>query len=293
MSITLKAGEIEPRKLYSFVTSAVIPRPVALVATISKEGVRNLSPFSYFNAVSTQPPLLMIAPVVKMKDGGQKDTYLNLKEVPELTINMVTYDMAEQMSLASSPYGREVDEFAKSGFSPLKSDIVKVERVKESPVSFECKVFQIIELGTTGGAGNLILCEILAVHMDENLLDDKGLVDPFKADFVARLGGNYYSRLVPESIFSIQKPEREIGVGVDAIPAPIKAAGILSGTELARLGGITSIPEDEEWERFPELLQELTSFTPVDKTWYLHRAGLLLRQQRVTEAWLVVQQYIR
>ena len=289
----LKAGEIEPRKLYGFVTSAVIPRPIAFVSTISKDGVRNLSPFSYFNAVSTQPPLLMIAPVVKMKDGGQKDTYLNLKEVPELTINMVTHDMAEQMSLASSPYGRGVDEFAKSGFTPLKSEIVMVDRVAESPVSFECKVFQIIELGTTGGAGNLILCEILAIHVDDSYLDEQGLVDPFKVDFIARLGGDYYSRIVPESIFTIQKPEREIGIGVDAIPESIKAAGILTGTELARLGGVTDIPEDEQWERFPELLHELTNFSPTDKTWYIHRAALLLRQGRVTEAWLVVQQYLR
>lgn len=293
MSITLKAGETDPRKLYSFVTSAIIPRPVAFVSTVSKEGVRNLSPFSYFNAVSTQPPLLMIAPVVKMKDGSQKDTYLNLKDVPELTINMVTYDMAEQMSLASSPYPSDVDEFAKSGFTPIKSDWVAADRVAESPVSFECKVYNIIELGQQGGAGNLVLCEILAVHIKEELLDEKGLIDPFKADFIARLGGNYYSRIIPESIFSIKKPEREIGVGVDAIPLAIRESSVFSGSELALLGGLTTIPEDEEWENFPDLYQELTAFEPTEKAYYLHKSKWLLHQNRIREAWLVAVQYLR
>lgn len=290
---TIRTSEVDPRKLYSFMTSAVMPRPVAFVATVSAAGVSNLSPFSYFNCVSTKPPLLMIAPVRKMKDGLHKDTYNNLKEVPELTINMVDFSMAEQMSLASSPYERGVDEFLKAGFTPLSSEYVKANRVAESPVSFECKVSQIIELGQEGGAGNLVLCEILAVHVKEEILDAAGMVDPFKADFIARLGGNYYSRVIPESIFDIQKPEREIGIGFDAIPAAIRESEIFTGRDLARLAGVTAIPEDEAWEKYPELLVELTSFEPTSKEYYLHKARHLLQDYRITEAWLVALQYLR
>jgi flavin reductase (DIM6/NTAB) family NADH-FMN oxidoreductase RutF len=293
MYITLKASEVEPRQLYSFMTSAVMPRPVAFVATVDKNGVRNLSPFSYFNCVSTKPPLLMIAPVKKMKDGTQKDTFNNLKEVPDLTINMVTFAMAEQMSLASSPYSSEVDEFRKSGFTPLKSELVLADRVAESPVSFECKVSQIIELGQEGGAGNLVLCEILAVHIDESITDEKGMVDPFKADFISRLGGNYYSRLIPESIFDIRKPEREIGIGFDAIPEPIRGSAILTGAELARLAGVTALPVDDAWEDFPELWNELGNKEVKSRDYFLHRAKLLLQEHRITEAWLVALQYLR
>jgi flavin reductase (DIM6/NTAB) family NADH-FMN oxidoreductase RutF len=293
MPITLRASEVEPRQLYSFMTSAVMPRPVAFVATVNKNGIRNLSPFSYFNCVSTKPPLLIIAPVKKMKDGSQKDTFNNLLEVPELTINMVTFAMTEQMSLASSPYESEVDEFQKSGFTPVKSEFVLADRVGESPVSFECKVSQIIELGQAGGAGNLVLCEILAIHIDEAITDEKGMVDPFKADFIARLGGNYYSRVIPESIFDIKKPEREIGIGFDAIPEPIRSSDLLTGAELARLAGVTSIPTDDVWGDFPELWNELGNKDVKSRDYFLHRAKLLLQEHRITEAWLVVLQFLR
>jgi flavin reductase (DIM6/NTAB) family NADH-FMN oxidoreductase RutF len=293
MAKVIKASELEARQLYSFMTSAVIPRPIALVSTVNKEGVRNLSPFSYFNCVSTRPLMLMIAPVKQLKDASEKDTFVNLSDVPELTINMVTHAMGEQMSITSAAYEASIDEFIKSGFTPLPSHDVKPARVGESPVSFECRVQQIIELGQEGGAGNLVLCEILVIHVSDDILDGNGLIDPFKADFIARLGGNYYSRIIPESIFSISRGGRQIGVGFDAIPEAIRHSDILTGAELALLAGMPSIPQDEDWALFPDLWKELGSLKIYSRTYFLHRAKHLLAEKRVTEAWLVALQYVR
>lgn len=281
---TLDINTIDNRQLYGFLTSAIIPRPIALVSTIDKAGRVNLSPFSYFNCVSTRPPILMIAPVRKARDGGQKDTFFNLKEVGECVINLTNFSMVEQMSLTSAPYERGINEFEKAGFTEEKSLFVKAPRVKESPVAFECKVTQIIELGESGGAGNVIFCEILTIHVSDEVMDEKGNINPYKLDAVARLGGNLYSRVTPESIFEIQKPITEIGVGVDNIPDKLIKASHFSGNELARLAGINAIPNKEEINDF----KEIQTFLQINnQKQNLQLMSELIATNRILEAWLI------
>ena len=281
---TLDINTIDNRQLYGFLTSAIIPRPIALVSTIDKEGRVNLSPFSYFNCVSTRPPILMIAPVRKARDGGQKDTFFNLKEVGECVINLTNFSMVEQMSLTSAPYERGINEFEKAGFTEEKSLFVKAPRLMESPVAFECKVTQIIELGESGGAGNVIFCEILTIHVSDEVMDEKGNINPYKLDAVARLGGNLYSRVTPESIFEIQKPITEIGVGVDNIPDKLIKARHFSGNELARLAGINAIPNKEEINDFKEIQTFLQINNQKEN---LQLMSELIATNRILEAWLI------
>ena len=199
--------EIDNRNLYGFFTSAVIPRPIAFVSTIDSQGRVNLSPFSYFNVVSTRPPMLIFAPVRSARNGQQKDTYENVKEVAECVIHIVNYTVAEQMNATSAAFPRGVNEFREVGLTEVPSDLVRPPRVKECPIAFECKVTQVIELGESGGAGNLVLCEILKIHADESILTEEGKVDAAKLDVIGRLGGNQYVRVTPENIFEVKKPE--------------------------------------------------------------------------------------
>jgi flavin reductase (DIM6/NTAB) family NADH-FMN oxidoreductase RutF len=282
--ITLDVNAIENRQLYSFLTSAIIPRPIALVSTIDKNGNVNLSPFSYFNCVSTRPPILMIAPVKKARDGEEKDTFLNLQETAECVINLTNYSMVEQMSLTSAPFERGINEFKKAGFTEEKSLLVKPPRVKESPVAFECKVTQIIELAKNGGAGNVIFCEILSIHVAEDVMDKNGNIDPYKLDTVARLGGNLYSRVNPASIFELQKPISAIGVGVDNIPDRLLKLGHFSGNELARLASIEAVPSKTEISKFPALLDGMKVKNEKELLLYMSE---LLSFNQVKEAWLV------
>ena len=283
--ITLDINTIDNRQLYGFLTSAIVPRPIAFVSTIDAAGKVNLSPFSYFTCVSTRPPVLMIAPVRKSRDGGQKDTFFNLKEVPECVISLVTYDMVEQMSLTSAPFPKGINEFEKSGLTEAASTHVQPPRVKESPVSFECKVTQIIELGENGGAGNVVLCEILTIHVNEQVLDENGKIDAYKIDAVARLGGSLYSRLIPESIFEIKKPETDIGIGVDALPKNIQTHTTLTGNEKGKLGSISAIPDVAELEQYPSLKILLERSETLSDRMDIMKA--LLSENRVKEAWLV------
>jgi flavin reductase (DIM6/NTAB) family NADH-FMN oxidoreductase RutF len=200
-------SELDNRNLYGFFTSAIIPRPIALVSTIDQAGRPNLSPFSYFNVVSTRPPILMIAPVRNARNGLQKDTYENIREVPECVIHLVHFPLAEAMNQTSEAFPRGVNEFEIAGLEAIPSDLVKPPRVKASPVAFECKLNQIIELGASGGAGSLILMEILKIHVDEAVLNAQGRIDAAKLDIVARLGGNQYIRVQQDMIFEMKKPE--------------------------------------------------------------------------------------
>lgn len=199
--------EIDNRNLYGFFTSAVIPRPIAFVSTIDSQGRVNLSPFSYFNVVSTRPPVLIFAPVRSARNGQQKDTYENVKEVAECVIHIVNYAVAEQMNASSAAFPRGVNEFHEVGLTEVPSDLVRPPRVKECPIAFECKVTQVLELGESGGAGNLVICEILKIHADENILTEEGKVDAAKLDAIGRLGGNQYVRVTAENIFEVKKPE--------------------------------------------------------------------------------------
>lgn len=224
----------------------IAPRPIAFASTIDKDGKPNLSPFSFFNAFGANPPVLIFSPARSGRDNVNKDTFLNIQEVPEVVINMVTFDMAQQMSLASSNYPKGVNEFEKAGFTMLESETIRPFRVKESPVQFECKVQQVIETGTEGGAGNLVICEVTRIHIDEEVLDYQGRIDPNLIDLVGRMGGNYYVRTVGEALFEIPKPLSGIGIGFDQLPGYIKDAREWSEAEKAQLAGVERFPNEED-----------------------------------------------
>ena len=243
--ISIDPKSIDTAKLQGYLQSAVGPRPIAFASTISKKGIPNLSPFSFFNVFSANPPILIFSPARRVRDNTIKHTLINAEATKEVVINVVNYDMVQQTSLASTEYAEGVDEFLKSGFTPVPSDIVKPYRVKESPVQFECKVTQIIPLGTEGGAGNLILCEVVRIHINEDVLNEKGAIDQHKIDLVSRLGDNWYSRS-NQGLFEVPKPIGALGVGVDSIPDFVKNSPVFDGNDLGMLGNIEALPTKEE-----------------------------------------------
>ncbi|WP_281226942.1 flavin reductase family protein [Flavobacterium aquiphilum] len=243
--ITVDPKSIDTVKLQGYLQSAVGPRPIAFASTIGKNGVPNLSPFSFFNVFSSNPPILIFSPARRVRDNTVKHTLINAEANSEVVINVVNYDMVQQTSLASTEYAEGVDEFLKSGFTPIPSEVVKPYRVKESPVQFECKVTQIIALGTEGGAGNLILCEVLRIHINEAVLNENGAIDQHKIDLVSRMGGNWYSRS-NQGLFEVPKPLTTLGIGVDAIPDFVKSSSVFDGNDLGMLGNIESLPTKEE-----------------------------------------------
>lgn len=240
--ITIDAPNYEQRKLHRLLLGSIAPRPIAFASTMDKDGNPNLSPFSFFNAFGVNPTTLIFSPSRRGRDNTTKDTFENLKEVPEVVINVVNYQMVQQVSLASSEYPKGVNEFVKSGFTPLESESVKPFRVKESPVQFECSVRQIIETGNGPGAANLIVCEVLKMHINEEVLDDKGEIDVLKIDLVGRMGGNYYVRTNGEAAFIVPKPLSTPGIGIDVLPDEIKLNPFLTGNELGRLGSLAEFP---------------------------------------------------
>ena len=242
--LSLNPKDIPPRQLHHYLLGAVVPRPICFASTVDENGNSNLAPFSFFNVFSSNPPIAVFSPSRSGRTGKHKDTFNNIQKVREVVINMVNYSMAEQMSLASSPYSAEIDEFVKSGFNKVKSDLVQPHRLKESPVQFECKVLEIKQLGNKGGAGNLIICEILKIHISIDVLDDNQMIDQQKIDLIARMGGNWYSRTEKKSMFEITKPITTIGIGFDELPIEILNSNILTGNELGKLAGIESLPDE-------------------------------------------------
>lgn len=243
--ISIDPKSIETAKLQGYLQSAVGPRPIAFASTIGKNGIPNLSPFSFFNVFSANPPVLIFSPARRVRDNTVKHTLINAEATSEVVINVVNYDMVQQTSLASTEYAEGVDEFLKAGFTPVPSDIVKPYRVKESPVQFECKVTQIIPLGTEGGAGNLILCEVVRIHINEAVLNESGAIDQHKIDLVSRLGANWYSRS-NQGLFEVPKPLTTLGIGVDVIPDFVKNSPVFDGNDLGMLGNIEALPTKEE-----------------------------------------------
>ncbi len=242
--LSLNPKDIPPRQLHHYLLGTVVPRPICFASTVDENGNSNLAPFSFFNVFSSNPPIAVFSPSRSGRTGKHKDTFNNIQKVREVVINMVNYSMAEQMSLASSPYSAEVDEFVKSGFNKVKSDLVQPHRLKESPVQFECKVLEIKQLGNKVGAGNLIICEILKIHISIDVLDDNQMIDQQKIDLIARMGGNWYSRTEKKSMFEITKPITTIGIGFDELPIEILNSNILTGNELGKLAGIESLPDE-------------------------------------------------
>jgi flavin reductase (DIM6/NTAB) family NADH-FMN oxidoreductase RutF len=241
--ITINPKDLTVPKLQAYLQSAVSPRPIAFVSSIDKAGNVNLSPFSFFNMFSMNPPILVFSPSRRVRDNSEKHTLENIREVDEVVINIVNYNMVQQISLASCDFPKGVNEFHKSGLTATASKLVKPPRVEESPVSFECKVKQVIALGDQGGAGNLVLCEVLLMHIKEEVVDQNGIIDPQKIDAVARMGQNYYCRVHGDNIFSVPKPNEKIGIGYDNLPEEIRKSKVFTGNDLGILANIEKIPE--------------------------------------------------
>jgi flavin reductase (DIM6/NTAB) family NADH-FMN oxidoreductase RutF len=291
--IEINPGDISVQRLHHFLLAAIGPRPIALASTISENGFPNLAPFSFFNVFSANPPILIFSPARSGRTNSLKDTYYNVKAIPEVVINVVTYSMTEAVSLASSPYPHGVSEFEKSGLSPIASDLVRPFRVKESPVQFECRVNQVIELGVEGGAGNLIICEVVKLHIEGSILDSDGMIDPLRIDLVSRMGGDWYCRANPESMFEIKKPITTCGIGFDALPMDIKSSKVLSSQDLARLAGIESLPNETEVNEYKllELSEMFITFNDNARALEdaLHtQAKILLSHHKIKEAWLTL-----
>ena len=286
--ISIDPKEISSAKLQGYLQSAVGPRPIAFASTIDKNGVPNLSPFSFFNIFSANPPILIFSPARRVRDNTIKHTLINAQATREVVINVVNFDIVQQTSLSSSEYPDGVNEFIKAGFTAIPSEMVKPYRVAQSPVQFECKVNEIISLGTQGGAGNLIICEILKMHISESVLDENGNIDPVKIDLVSRMGGNWYSR-ANQGLFEVAKPLTTLGIGVDQIPNFVKENSIFDGNDLGKLGNIESLPTTEEINIFVKQNFAVKGVLSADdESKQFKKAKEYLDQNDVDSAWKVL-----
>lgn len=286
--------EVKIPVLHSYLLGAVAPRPIAFASTVDANGTPNLAPFSFFNVFSANPPIAIFSPALSGRTGLTKHTYDNVKVVPEVVINVVNYNMVQQTSLASTEYAKGVNEFEKAGFTPVASELVKPFRVKESPAQLECKVKQVIELGTQGGAGNLIICEIVLMHVSEEVLDEQKNIDPRKIDLVARLGGNWYSRTNAGALFEVTKPIMNLGMGIDQLPEQIRKSTILTGNNLGQLGNVEKQPSKEDVLNFKnsqsmqDVLKMYGKKAPANGQELHHLAKALLDDGKVDEAWKIL-----
>lgn len=285
---SIDPSKINHSELHKLMLGAIAPRPVAFASTIDAEGRPNLSPFSFFNAFGVNPSTIIFSPSRRGRDNTTKDTFDNVKQVPEVVINAVTYSMVEQVSLASTEFPKGVNEFAKSGFTPIASDKVRPFRVLESPVQWECKVRQVIETGSGGGAANLVICEVLLVHVNEEMLDTHGLIDTQRIDLVGRMGGDYYVRAHGNSLFEVEKPLSKPAIGIDALPVSLRNSPLLTGNELGKLGSAESVPSSAEVARVAEIReikeilgnQILTNEAKIEKLHNLIRIALTEGRKR-------------
>lgn len=286
--LSINPHDLSTVQLQAYLQSAVAPRPIAFASTLNAKGQPNLSPFSFFNVFSANPPILIFSPARRVRDNSIKHTLMNVQELQEVVINVVDYAMVQQMSLASTEYAEGVNEFVKAGFTPIPSMLVKPFRVQEAPVQFECKVNQVIALGNQGGAGNLVICEVVKIHISEAVLDEKGAIVQEKLDLVARLGGNWYSR-ANAGLFEVPKPLTTLGIGVDAIPDFVKKSGLFSGNDLGVLANIDALPSPEEVAIFVkqnfELKAVLSSDEPIKQ---LQLALRYVQANDVESAWKVL-----
>jgi flavin reductase (DIM6/NTAB) family NADH-FMN oxidoreductase RutF len=291
--LTIDPKQLEIPKLHRYLLGAIGPRPIAFASTIDEHGIQNLAPFSFFNVFSANPPVMIFSPARSGRTNTTKDTYNNVKKVPEVVINVVNHEIVHQMSLASSPYPSDISEFEKSGFTAVASDIVRPCRVGESPVQFECKVNDVIELGQEGGAGNLIICEVVKIHIKEDVLDEHQMIDQHKIDLVSRMGGNWYCRADQNSMFEIQKPITTCGIGYDSLPSDILSSTVLTGNDLGQLAGIEALPNETEVNEYKLIeLSELFLSLEEDAIQLeieIHKkAQELLKRNLLEEAWLTL-----
>ena len=274
-----------------YLQHVVAPRPVCFASTIDKAGNINLSPFSFFNLFSSNPPIVIFSPSRRVRDNTTKHTLENVIEVPEVVINIVTYEMVHQVSLASCEYPKEMNEFEKAGFTSEPATLVKPPMVKESKVKMECKVLEIKPLGTEGGAGNLVICEVIRMHIDDSLLDENKKIDQRKIHHIARLGGDWYCRVDETNLFMVPKPNTELGIGVDALPESIRSSNILSGNDLGHLANVREMPiiEPSFDDTHLKNIIQYYSLNPDDMEKELHAyAKKLLAEGKVKEAWQVL-----
>jgi flavin reductase (DIM6/NTAB) family NADH-FMN oxidoreductase RutF len=282
--LSIDPKKITTPKLHGYLLSAVAPRPIALASTMDADGNPNLSPFSFFNVFSANPPILIFSPARRVRGNTTKHTLHNVKMTKEVVINTVNYEIVQQMSLSSTEYPEGVNEFIKAGFTMLRSENVQPFRVEESPIQFECKVINIVELGTEGGAGNLIICEVVKLHIKEEILDQDGAIDQTKLDLVARAGGSLYSR-ANKGFFEIPKPLTTLGIGVDEIPLEIRNSTVLTGNDLGMLGNIEAIPSQRDVDKFAKEHMHNIGMDSVKKHTF---AKEFLEQNDVISAWKVL-----
>ncbi|MBS1758973.1 MAG: flavin reductase family protein [Bacteroidetes bacterium] len=287
----LDLKEIKTIEVQHYLQHVVAPRPICFASTIDAAGNVNLSPFSFFNLFSTNPPIVIFSPARRVRDNTTKHTLHNVQEVPEVVINMVTYDMVQQTSLASCEYAKDVNEFYKAGFTPVPASLVKPPMVKESKVNLECKVIEIKHLGTEGGAGNLIICEVLRMHIDDSLLDANKKMDQRKLNLVARLGGDWYCKVDESNLFIVPKPNTQLGIGIDSLPLNIRNSKVLTGNDLGMLANVTELPiinPAYDDEHLKNIIQYYSlSAEEMERELHIH-AQKLLNEHKVNEAWQVL-----
>lgn len=289
--LSFKVDEMDTRLVRDYLQHAVAPRPICFASTINKAGEVNLSPFSFFNMFSTRPPVCVFSPSRRYRDNTNKHTLENILEVPEVVINIVDYSMVHQTSLSSTEYPKGVNEFAKSGLTELASELVRPPRVKESPVQLECRVRQVIPLAETGGAGNLVIADVVMIHVQERILDENQQIDQAKMDLVARLGGSCYCRITADSLFEVAKPFGPAGMGVDQLPASVRQSTVLTGNHLGQLANVEKLPARSDAVAFskkPEIKELLGRFADkaLTRQQQLHHAAAILLAEGNTEgAW--------
>ncbi|HXR84468.1 MAG TPA: flavin reductase family protein [Hanamia sp.] len=288
---TIHLKDLKTSEVQNFLNHAIAPRPICFASTIDSNGNVNLSPFSFFNFFSTNPPIAIFSPSRRVRNNTTKHTLQNILEVPEVVINIVDYEMVQQVSLCSCEFPKETDEFIKSGFTKEPSELIKPPRVKESPIQMECKVMEVKHLGTEGGAGNLIICEILMMHINEAILGKNGMIDQQKINHVARLGGNWYAKISPENLFEVEKPNVELGIGFDQLPESIKNSKILTGNHLGQLANVHEMPDINpsfEDEKLKNIFQYFSG-DPDEMETELHLyAAQLLNEGKVQDAWQIL-----
>ena len=253
--ITLKTEELSAVQLQDYLQYAIAPRPICFASTIDADGNVNLSPFSFFNMFSTKPPICIFSPSRRVRDNTIKHTLENVFQVKECVINIVNYDMVQQMSLASTEYAKGVNEFDKAGFTMLKSDVIAPPRIAEAPVQLECIINDIIPLGDAHGAGNLVLAEVKLIHINEDVLDENGKIDQQKMDLVARLGGDWYCRVTKDNLFKVAKPLSKLGIGVDSLPKSVRLSKVLTGNDLGMLGNVEKLPTEDEVDLISQMAE--------------------------------------
>lgn len=285
--ISISPKDVSTQEIHAHLLGAVSPRPIAFASTVDAEGAINLSPFSFFNVFSANPPILVFSPARRGRDNTTKHTYENILEVPEVVINIVDYSMVQQASLASTEYPKGTNEFIKAGFTELASQKIRPPRVAEAPVQIECKVNDVIQLGKEGGAGNLVICEVIMFHMKKEILNEAGTIDPYKIDTVSRLGGNWYSR-AKNGLFEVPKPLTTVGIGIDNLPPAIKNSKILTGNDLGMLANVESVPDLINVRNWMERFEEKEVLDDSDENELHRKAQEFLNSGKIEEAWNIL-----